>query len=254
MTESEPGVVLRELVSAEELAVLPHFERRVWGGGAEAVSVNMLVATITEGGMAIGAFDGERIVGAVYGFPTREPEVLHSHYMAVDPAHRRRGLAVALKQAQRAWCLQHGFTAMRWTYDPLQVANAHLNLRVLGAVGITYHRNHYGVLGGINGSLPSDRITVRWDLDSTPLRSTDRVRNVHVPELAPDAIATSSPEALAARQVLRDRLAPLMDEGWRLVDVDRDARTYTLTAGAPAAPTPTPAIMSAHEPYVRSMC
>jgi chorismate synthase len=128
------------------------------------VSVNVLVATVSEGGMAIGAFDvdgpgRERLVGAVYGFATSQPHVLHSHYMAVDPAYRRRGLAVELKQRQRTWCLDHDVTAMRWTYDPLQLANAHLNLQVLGAVGISYHVNHYGTLGGINGSLPSDRVT-----------------------------------------------------------------------------------------------
>ena len=29
---------------------------------------------------------------------------------------------------------------------------------------MSYHVNHYGSLGGINGSLPSDRVTVSWDL------------------------------------------------------------------------------------------
>jgi len=225
-------VELRELVTADELAVLPHFERHVWGGTAEAVSVNMLVATLAEGGMAIGAFDADRIVGAVYGFPTREPHVLHSHYMAVDPEYRRRGLAVTLKQAQREWCLARDITVMRWTYDPLQVANAHLNLHVLGAIGVHYHANHYGALGGINGSLPSDRITVRWDLDVDHADRADRlageVRSVAVAPLAPDAIPTSSPEAMSARHALRAELQPLMDAGWRLVDVDRAARAYTV--------------------------
>jgi len=225
---SDAPIELRELVTAEELAVLPVFERRVWGGTAEAVSVNMLVATLVEGGMALGAFDGERMVGAVYGFPTREPHVLHSHYMAVDPEYRRRGLAATLKHAQRAWCLEHGYTVMRWTYDPLQVANAHLNLHVLGAVGVQYHANHYGVLGGINGSLPSDRVTVRWDLDGPRPTAIGDLRSVGVPPLAPDAISSSSPEAHAARHHLRDGLQPLMDAGWLLVDLDRDARRYTL--------------------------
>ena len=231
MSDESP-IELRELVSADELAVLPEFERHVWGGNAEAVSVNMLVATLIEGGMAIGAFDGGRIVGAVYGFATREPHVLHSHYMAVDAEYRRRGLAVTLKQAQRTWCLERGYTAMRWTYDPLQVANAHLNLRVLGAVGILYHPNHYGALGGINGSLPSDRITVRWDLEAPRSEVGPERRTVDVHPLAPNAIATSSPEALVARHALRDALRPLMDDGWRLVDIDRAERRYTLAPPA----------------------
>lgn len=220
-------LVLRELVTADELALLPEFEQRVWGGTAEMVSVNVLVATISEGGVAIGAFDGERIVGAAYGFPTRDAHVLHSHYMAVDAEYRRRGLAVELKQRQRAWCRTNGYTHMRWTYDPLQVANAHLNLRVLGAVGVGYHENHYGSLGGINGSLPSDRITVLWDLGGDDLRTTP-TRSVKVPALAPDAIATSSDSARQARLSVRADLQPLLADGWLLVDMDHESRSYGL--------------------------
>jgi hypothetical protein len=61
----------------------------IWGGDDDRVSVNMLVACLEEGGVAIGAFDGERIVGSVFGFRTFDPRVLHSHYMAVDPEFRR---------------------------------------------------------------------------------------------------------------------------------------------------------------------
>lgn len=228
------AIEFRELRTADELAVLPEFERRIWGGELEMVSVNVLVATVSEGGMAIGAFavdesgDGERLIGAVYGFATREPHVLHSHYMAVDPAFRRRGLAVELKQWQRTWCLEHGITGMRWTYDPLQLANAHLNLEVLGAVGVSYHVNHYGTLGGINGSLPTDRVTVFWQLDGEH-RTVIADQHVVVQPLAADAIATSSPEAIDARLILRRELAPRLDDGWTITGIDLAARRYRLS-------------------------
>ena len=225
----------RELRDAAELAVLPEFEKRIWGGEFEMVSVNVLVATVSEGGMAIGAFDvdaagAERLVGAVYGFATSEPHVLHSHYMAVDPAYRRQGLAVELKQRQRSWCLDHGVTAMRWTYDPLQLANAHLNLVRLGAVGISYHVNHYGTLGGINGSLPSDRVTVRWDLVAGPaaVDPADTI-GVDVAPVSADDIAASAPAAHAARLAVRDALAPRLASGWLLTGIDLPARRYRLT-------------------------
>ena len=221
-------IEFRELETADDLAVLPEFERRIWGGEFEMVSVNVLVATIREGGMAMGAFaaDGQ-LVGAVYGFATREPDVLHSHYMAVDPSHRGRGLAVELKQRQRTWCLDRGITAMRWTFDPLQLGNAHLNLRVLGAVGITYHTNHYGMLGGINGSLPSDRITVRWDLDPTTPRPDPQLV-VSVLPCTTDDIVNSAETAVRARLALRADLVPHLADGWRIVDVERDERHYLL--------------------------
>ncbi len=220
----------RELRTADELAHLPPFESRIWGSGGDLVSVNMLVATVGEGGVALGAFDGDEIVGAVYGFPTREPHVLHSHYMAVDPRWRRNGLGVELKQRQRRWCLDRGITHMRWTYDPLQLANAHLNLHVLGCVGIAYHVDYYGHLGGINGSLPSDRVTVSWDLRDGATKPAAELA-VDVPPASADDIAASNDTALHARLHVRSELHERMAAGWQLVDVDRDGRRYLLGRG-----------------------
>lgn len=227
MTDALDRLEFRELRTADELAHLPPFESRIWGSGGDLVSVNMLVATVGEGGVALGAFDGDEIVGAVYGFPTREPHVLHSHYMAVDPRWRRNGLGVELKQRQRTWCLERGITHMRWTYDPLQLANAHLNLHVLGCVGVAYHVDYYGHLGGINGSLPSDRVTVSWDLREGATKP-DADLAVDVPPASGDDIAASNDTALTARLHVRAELHERMSDGWQLVDVDRDGRRYLL--------------------------
>lgn len=222
------SIEFRELRTAHELRPLPALERLVWGGEFEMVSVNVLVATIDEGGVAIGAFDGAELVGAVYGFATHDPEVLHSHYLAVHPDHRRAGLGERLKRLQAEWCVAHGYTAMRWTFDPLQLANAHLNLNKLGAVGIDYRVDLYGSLGGINGSLASDRLVVRWDLVHPPVRGSDECR-VTVPVVDPLDIENSSPRATAARMALRDDLAECVAKGWRVVAVDSGERAYTLT-------------------------
>ena len=220
-------IEFRELRTAAELAPLPALERVVWGD-VDLVALNLLVATVTEGGMAIGAFDGDRLVGSVYGFATLQPHVLHSHYLAVDPDYRRTGLGVALKHQQRQWCLANGRTAMRWTYDPLQLGNAHLNFRSLGAVGAHYHPDFYGPMGGINGGLPSDRVVVEWDLAGPRFAGTESIE-VAVPPVTADEIATASPAALRARVGLRDALLPLFEDGWIATDVDRVARTYTLS-------------------------
>jgi predicted GNAT superfamily acetyltransferase len=238
-------VELRELRSAAELAVLPELERRVWGSDREMVSVNVLVATISEGGVAIGAFDGGRLVGAVYGFATSDPEVHHSHYLAVEAGHRGSGLGAALKRRQREWCLARGITAMRWTYDPLQYGNAHLNLRTLGAYGISYHVDHYGPLGGINGALPSDRVTVRWELvadrpavsgpvSASVSASASERRVLVMPTVTPAEVAAASTAAVEARLAVRAAIRPLLDEGWLLVDVNANIgpdRSPTYTVG-----------------------
>lgn len=220
-------VEIRVLRTADELDVLPAFEDLVWGGDDERVSVNMLVACITEGGMAMGAFDGDRIVGSVFGFRTHEERVLHSHYLAVHPDLRRSGLGERLKRRQAEWCVDNGMTAMRWTFDPLQLNNAHLNLNKLGALGITYHLNHYGSLGGINGSLPSDRLTVQWEL-ARPRPVFAETFTLDVPHTTPDQIAASAEEAFHARLAVREAMTGHLTDGWRVVAVDRESRTYTL--------------------------
>ena len=206
---------------------MPALESRVWGG-SDLIAVNMLVATISEGGMAIGAFDGDRLVGSVYGFATHQPHVLHSHYLAVDPDYRRTGLGVALKHEQRAWCLANGRTAMRWTFDPLQLGNAHLNLRSLHAIGARYEPDYYGPMGGINGGLPSDRLVVEWDLVGRRFEGSESLQ-VDVPLVTADEIAGATPAALHARVALRDAMCPMFADGWKVTDVDRVGRTYTLS-------------------------
>jgi len=221
-------IEIRSLTNADELAALPEFEMFIWGGDNEMVSVNMLVATISEGGMALGAFERGELVGTVYGFATHDPSVLHSHYLAVHPRLRGSGLGERLKRVQADWCLANGYTSMRWTFDPLQLANAHLNLNKLGALGTAYHVNHYGALGGINGGLPSDRLTVQWFLhDARPAFA--ETFEIEVPAVSPEQIAAASPEAFTARYAVRDEMAPHLADGWRVTGVDRHARVYTLS-------------------------
>lgn len=217
----------RTLTTSSDLAELPAFERRIWGGG-EGVSLHMLVATIAEGGMAIGAYDDDRLVGSVYGFRTFEADVLHSHYMAVDPAYRRDGIGSQLKLRQRDWCLEHGIRAMRWTFDPLQLNNAHLNLHTLGAIGVAYHEDHYGTLGGINGDLPSDRLTVQWELTAPRFAGSEH-RSVEVPAASAEEIAASAPTAVTARLTVREQMKPLLDHGWKVTAIDRERRRYAVS-------------------------
>ena len=217
----------RELRTAAELAPLPVLESRVWGD-IDLVAVNMLVATISEGGMAIGAFDGDRLVGSVYGFATRQPEVLHSQYLAVDPEYRSRRIGMELKHRQRDWCLANGRTMMRWTFDPLQLGNAHLNLCALRATAVEYHVDLYGPMGGINGRMASDRLLVEWNLVAERFSGTDAVE-VSVPQITADEIAAASSAAIDARVSLRDSLVPLFADGWCATGVDRASRTYSLT-------------------------
>jgi GNAT superfamily N-acetyltransferase len=158
---------------------------------------------------------------------------LHSHMNAVDPAARGRGIGVALKLRQRAVCLAHGVTEMRWTYDPLIRRNAHLNLVRLGAEVARFLPDFYGELGdAITGADHSDRFEVRWRLDSR--RTASALARRPVPEWRAEGglalvadyerVRADAPEvAVGLRAASRDAFAALADSGLRAeLDVHGD--------------------------------
>ncbi len=92
---------------------------------------------------------------------------LHSHMLAVKEAYRNRGIGAQLKRRQRLEALSRGITHMEWTFDPLEIKNAFLNIHRLGAIARTYRTNFYGVSSSrLQGGLPTDRLVAEWELDS----------------------------------------------------------------------------------------
>jgi chorismate synthase len=205
--------MIRELGSAEEMALCEALEAEVWGLAPRAlVPASQLVAAAHAGGLVAAAFQGPRAVGFVYGFPSFRPELRpspghHSHMPAVLPAYRGRGLGQELKRFQRDWCLARGILWITWTFDPLQRKNARLNLTHLGAEALEYRVNEYGPMNDrLNRGLPSDRLLALWDLrrEAKPASPTD--------------VAVSVPIALGAREDGRPAPPNLgLDSAWLAV-------------------------------------
>jgi predicted GNAT superfamily acetyltransferase len=87
--------------------------------------------------------------------------------LAVREGYRNRGLGTQLKQEQRREALGRGIRHMEWTFDPLEVKNAFLNLHKLGAIARRYEVNFYGASSSrLQGGLPTDRLVAEWELDS----------------------------------------------------------------------------------------
>lgn len=166
-----------ECLQCEEL------QKNVWEmpDYRDAVPANFLITAIKNGGLLVGAFRGDEMVGFAFGFLGSEsdaarPDGRHlkhtSHMLAVVPDARTKGLGAQLKWFQRDAALAQGLDLMTWTYDPLQAVNAHLNLTRLGAVARRYYRNAYGdMTDALNVGLASDRFEVEWWLDSARVRA-----------------------------------------------------------------------------------
>ena len=174
-TEST-SIVFRDVEGIDEIKALEDLQIEAWGDDErDIVPLNQLAAARHVGGTLIGAFDGKKLVGFVYGFygHIKGHIVHHSHMLAVSPAVRRHNLGFRLKAEQRERVLADGITdRMTWTFDPLQSLNAHFNFAKLGVISDTYKINVYGEQGASflhqNGT---DRLFVTWLLNSPRVRS-----------------------------------------------------------------------------------
>jgi predicted GNAT superfamily acetyltransferase len=161
---------IRLLETIEEMSAVEALQREVWPGSeTDVVPAHVLITAAHNGGVLLGAFVDDELIGFVFGFPGLEstpdgPRPKHcSHILGVHPDHRDSGVGFALKRAQWQVVRHQGLDHVTWTYDPLLSRNAHLNIARLGAVCSTYHRSEYGDMrDGLNAGLPSDRFQVDW--------------------------------------------------------------------------------------------
>jgi len=148
----------------------------VWGySDGDLIPKRVFIVADRIGGQVIGAFDRDVMVGfamALPGYRAGKP-YLHSHMLAVLPEYRNAGLGRRLKLAQREDALSRGFDLMEWTFDPLEIKNAHLNIVRLGAIARRYMPDFYGPSTSLlQGGLPTDRLVAEWWLRSKRVRRT----------------------------------------------------------------------------------
>jgi predicted GNAT superfamily acetyltransferase len=163
--------VVRELKSMAELHEVEDIQREVWQfSDLDVVPAATLIATQHAGGQMLGAFEGVRMIGFVYGFPAYESGrvSIHSHMLAVRAEYRNYQAGYNLKLAQRVAALARGIDEITWTYDPLQTLNAHLNFSKLGVIARRYFVNFYGeeTSSPLHRGFGTDRLWVSWLLNS----------------------------------------------------------------------------------------
>jgi predicted GNAT superfamily acetyltransferase len=170
---SPAPVEIRHCRTIAEYEECLRLERITWGEGILVPTAIFVVAQET-GGQILGAYAGNEMVGftlALAGVHEGRP-FLHSHMTAVLEAYRDRGVGRALKLFQRQDALDRGIALVEWTFDPLELKNAHFNFMRLGAIARRFIPNCYGVTESpLHANMPTDRLVAEWWLDSPRVNS-----------------------------------------------------------------------------------
>lgn len=165
---ADAPITVRHVSTLEEYRECVRMQLITWGEDLATPSGLFVVARET-GGQTLGAFAGEKMVGftlGLAGFHDNKP-IIHSHMTAVLSEYRDRGIGRMLKLAQRNDALARGIHLVAWTFDPLELKNAHFNINRLGAVVKRYIPDCYGITESpLHAGLPTDRLMAEWYLDS----------------------------------------------------------------------------------------
>jgi len=232
------GIEIRELRDLADLNAISRLFDDIWtrAAGDPLIRADFLQALTMAGNLTAAAYAGGEMIGgltAYLGYGDGHV-LMHSHILGVR--QQSRGVGFALKQFQRAWCLERGITHVEWTFDPLVARNARFNLSKLGAVARVYHVNLYGAMDdAINAGDETDRLVADWDLSSDRAVAAARGEPLEVEPVievaAPDDIVAlrrdDIDQARSWRAVVRNELTAALADGY-VASGFRDGR-YLLT-------------------------
>ena len=254
------AVSYRDLTTLTDFTEAVELERRIWGPGYDdVVPTPILTVSVHRGGILIGAFADDKMIGFVYSLPgiKHGKPTQWSHMLGVVDTFRQSGVGYQLKLLQRERARAMGIDLIEWTYDPLQAANAHLNFVKLGVVVEEYLENVYGDSGSpLHQGNPTDRFVAEWHINQTraaedfsvaaagavPVNRTDwsdgwlesvdvdlsmaaRRLTVEIPVGFTDMLARAPERAMAWRVCTRAIFTTYLDRGYRVVAffLDREA-------------------------------
>lgn len=197
MKESALDPSIRLLDELGEFHACAELQTATWGRDFVEKVPPLLMKVVQENGGLVGGALGPDggLLGFVFGIVGLEGgNPYHwSHMLAVRASARGHGIGRGLKLFQRRMALGGGIEDIFWSYDPLVARNAHLNFNRLGVVADRYVPNMYGEETGspLHEGLGTDRLVVRWRLDSERVR-----RTVTDERWGPSVDAESAPAAV----------------------------------------------------------
>ena len=231
-------IQIRKCHNLDEMSACVSLQREIWNfADAELLPLRLFVVAEKIGGQVIGAFDKRKMVGFALALPGARGghSYLHSQMLAVSASYRDAGLGRKIKLFQREDALARGFELVEWTFDPLEIKNAYLNIERLGAITRRYHVNQYGITSSpLQGGLPSDRLVAEWwlkskrveaALRSSPKAAFETVKTISVPAEIYEwkASPTTRERAIEVQECNRRDFLQAFSDGLTVLGYERDA-------------------------------
>lgn len=212
---------IREITSYEDVLGIKQLEQAIWQG-ADNLSESLLLVFVRHGGIILGAYHDNRLVGFLVAFPAvmEGGLYLHSHMLGVLPEFRQQGIARKLKQSQWQWAQKNGYSLVGWTFDPLQSANAWFNLRVIGARVHHFIPNAYGESSdALNAGMPTDRFFVVYDGNGPLPIPAGTPRLLAIPQDISRMRHTDRDTAQEHGESIRQAVQEWWPRGWRITGI-----------------------------------
>jgi predicted GNAT superfamily acetyltransferase len=221
------GLRIRLMEDAQEMGICVELQQRIWGyAPLDTVPDQIFIVARKTGGQVMTAYDGEVPVGFALAFAaTRDGlSYLHSHMVGVVEEYQNRGVGRLLKLAQREDALERGINLIEWTFDPLQLKNAHFNVERLGAIVRQYIPNLYGRTSSpLHAGLPTDRLVAEWWVRSQrvedvlagrPRPSTADRRRIAIPAGIRQICREEPPRAEKIQTEVREQFLARIADGY----------------------------------------
>ena len=128
-------MLIKQLSAFHELDAMADLQTAVWGfEPIDVVPSYIFVAAVRAGGLVLGAFDEDKLVGYALGFRgyVDGHHFMYSHLVGVHPEYRDGGVGYDLKMAQKQFALENALEKIVWTFNPMHSRNARLNISKLG--------------------------------------------------------------------------------------------------------------------------
>jgi predicted GNAT superfamily acetyltransferase len=165
----EEQILIKRIHTFDELKEVATIRRELWPNDGE-VALDHMKFISDHGGIILGAYQDNQIVGYVYSFPGYQPNKVYLilQNIGVLSAYQHQKIGESLMQYLIKEAKNLGYREIIWTYEPLESVNAYVYLHKIGAVSSEYLKNCYE--DDENG-LSIDRFLTRLDLTDSKQES-----------------------------------------------------------------------------------